>query len=327
MSNTRRHWLYATLVAFVGLNGTAQAQSSDYPQRALRFIVPYQAGSTPDLMARHVADRLTAALQQPVVIDNKPGAGGILGASLAAKTAPDGYTLVYLTNQHLVHPFVTRTMPYDVLKDFSPVTLLGSSEQVLVVPAASPYKTVKALSDAGRAQPGKLSYGSGGIGSPAHLGAEALGVAGNFQATHIPYKGAPETLNALIGGHIEFTVTNLGSAMPFITSGQVRALGVTGAKRPVQLPDVPTMTEALPPGFVFETWGVVAVPTGVPAPLQQKLNSLLNRIVTDPANADFWARAGLRPAGREGLPDLAAFMAQQARLTQSLARAAALKPE
>jgi len=326
MSTIQRR-LCAALSAFALVGFAVQAQPSDYPKGPVRFVVPYQAGSTPDLMARHVAERLAGALRQPVVVDNKPGAGGMLGASLAAKAVPDGLTLVYLANQHLVHPYVTRSMPYDLLKDFSPVALLGSSEQVLVVPAASPYKNTQSMVEAGRAQAGKLTFGTGGIGSPAHLGAEALAAAGNFQAIHIPFKGAPETLNALIGGQIDFTVTNLGSAIPYIKNGQVRALAVTGAQRTALLPEVPTMVEAVPPGFVFETWGVVAVPAGVPLPVQQQLNALIKQIVTDPAGAEFWSRVGLRPAGKESLTEVAAFLSQQARLTQSLARAAGLKPE
>ncbi len=251
------------------LSSTAHAQS--WPQKSVRFIVPFPPGGATDISARMVGQKLGEMWGQTVVIENRGGAGGGVGAAEAARAAPDGYTFffpsgsVVTANQHIY-----AKLPYNPEKDFVPVTNAVSGPQVLVVPASSPYKSVKELIDAAKAQPGKLTFGHAGIGSQTHLAAENFVNAARIDAVQVPYKGEGPALVGLVGGDTSFAVTNVAAAIGHIGSGRLRALGVTSKTEFPQLPGVPAIAKTLP-GFENTGWFGIVAPTGTPRDIIQKV--------------------------------------------------------
>jgi tripartite-type tricarboxylate transporter receptor subunit TctC len=247
------------------------AQAQAWPQKPVRFIVPFPPGGATDISARLIAQKLTEVWGQTVVIENRGGAGGGVGATEAARATPDGYTLffpsgsVVTANQH-----VYANLSYDPEKDFVPVTNVVSGPQVLVVPANSPYKTVKDLIEAAKAQPGKLTFGHAGIGSQVHLAGENFVNAAKINALAVPYKGEGPALNDLVAGQINFMVTNIAAAVGFIGQGRLRALGVTSKSEFGLLPGVPPISKTLP-GFENAGWFGIVAPTGTPKEIIQKV--------------------------------------------------------
>ncbi len=250
---------------------TLNAQAQSWPQKPVRFIVPFPPGGATDIAARLLGERLTAIWGQTVVVENRGGAGGAVGAAEAARAAPDGYTLffpsgsVLTANQHIY-----AKLNYDPEKDFVPVTQVVSGPQVLVVAASSPYKTVKELIEAAKAQPGKLTFGSAGIGSQVHLAAENFVYHAGIEAVHVPYKGENPGLAGLAAGDISFMVSNVAGAMALIQSGRLRPLGVTSLAEAPQLPGVPPIANTLP-GFENSGWFGIVAPAGTPQEIVHKI--------------------------------------------------------
>jgi tripartite-type tricarboxylate transporter receptor subunit TctC len=281
--------------AAVALALAAQAQS--WPQKSVRFIVPFPPGGATDISARLLGQKLTEIWGQTVVIENRGGAGGGVGAAEAARAAPDGYTFffpsgsVVTANQHIY-----AKLSYDPEKDFVPVTKVVSGPQVLVVPAASPYKNVKELIDAAKAQPGKLTFGHAGIGSQVHLAGENFVNAARIDAVAVPYKGEGPALNDLVAGQINFMVTNVAAAIGFIGQGRLRALGVTSKGEFPQLAGVPPIAKTLP-GFENTGWFGIVAPTGTPKEIIQKVYQDTNRALeSTEMRARFYVQ-GLAPVG------------------------------
>jgi tripartite-type tricarboxylate transporter receptor subunit TctC len=272
------------MMAGLGLcTGEAQAQ---YPNKPVHMIVPFIAGSAPDVVARQAAQRLTAGLGQQVVVENRPGAGGNIGAEVAARAAGDGYTLLLMTSSHLLNPYLYAKVNYDPIKDFVPITLLTRIPSLMVVPLSSPAKSVEAFIALAKSQPGRLNYGSGGAGSLAHLSAEAFRLAAGIDYVHVPYKGAPEIVLALLGDQIQVGFPTLPTAYPQARQGTLRALAVTSAKRSKVLPDVPTLVEAMPNGFALDAWLGLAAPAGTPPEIVERLHSILIDGLKDQAFRD-----------------------------------------
>lgn len=277
----RRNWLATAGAAALGsllLPARAAIASSSYPNRPIRLIVPFIAGSTPDNVARTLSAELGKKLGQPLVVENMPGAGGIIGASALRRAAPDGYTLGILANTHVINVHMYRKMPYDPAHDFTPITALSGGPSALVVPVSSPYKTAAELIAAMKKAPGKFNYGSGGKGSIAHLAVETMLHQTGCEAVHIPYKGAPEIITAMMGGQTQFGMPVLGTATQYVRNNQVRVLAVTAAARSPFFPDVPTMAEALPPGFVIDNWSGLFAPANFPAELTQKFHAAVTAL-------------------------------------------------
>ncbi|HEY1226987.1 MAG TPA: tripartite tricarboxylate transporter substrate binding protein [Ramlibacter sp.] len=278
MQTTRRTLVLA--IAGLTLAGAAVAQDT-FPSRPIKWIVPYLAGTAPDTTVRITAEALSDILKQPVVVENKGGAAGNLGAQIAARSPADGYTWVYSATPMATNMRMYRKPGYDVMKDFIHVGGITRSDVVLVVAADSPFHTAKDLVDSARRQPGKLSYASGGVGTPAHMGAELILKSTGVQALHVPYKGASESANAVLGKQVDFALTISSVSLPHIAGGKLRALAITAPTRNPRLPDVPTLAEAGVPGVTLVSFGGLSLPAGTPAPIVQRVSQALQQALTD----------------------------------------------
>lgn len=267
--------------------------------KPLRMVIPFPAGGATDIIGRLVAQKLAGALGQQVVVDNKPGAGGTIGADLVAKAPPDGYTILMATSStHSIGPALSARLPYDAFKDFAPVALVANAPSVLVVGQSFPAATAQELVALLKKNPGKYNFGSSGIGTYPHLAAEMLKLrAGGLFVVHIPYRGTGLVITDLVAGQIGFLMDSIVSAQPHIRDGRVRALAVSGTRRSGSLPNVPTFAEAGVPGMDFSNWFGVFAPAGTPAEVVSRLNRELNAIVRSPEVADLLARSGAEPAG------------------------------
>jgi len=269
-----------------------------YPAKPIRIIVPSPPGDGSDLMARAIGDKLALAWNTPVVVDNRMGAGGRVGAEAAAKAAPDGYTLIMgNAGSHGINAALYADLPYDIERDFAPITQVMRSPNVLVVSPSVPAANVRELIALFKANPGKYSYGSGGNGSSAHLSAELFKSMAGVDVVHVPYKGASPALTDVIAGRVAMFIGNLPPAMPHIKSGNVRALAVTTAQRSPLVPDIPTLAESGLPGFETVAWFGLLAPTGTPKPVVDKLQAEVARIVREPDIRERIAALGGEPVG------------------------------
>ena len=264
----------------------AGAAQAEYPDKPVRIVVPFIAGSAPDVVARQAAQRLTTGLGQQFIIENKPGAAGNIGAEVAARAAPDGYTLLLLTSSHVQNKFLYARVNYDVAKDFVPITILTRIPSLMVVPPSSPARTVVEFIELAKASPGKLNYGSGGVGSLAHLSAEAFRFATGIDYIHVPYKGAPDIVLALIGNQVQVGFPTMPTAFRPAQQGSLRALAVSSARRTKVMPDVPTLLEAMPNGFDLDGWLALAAPAGTPPEIVERVYATLADALKDQSFRD-----------------------------------------
>ena len=271
-----------TLLCIALAFGVAEvlAQSdTNYPSKPIRMIVPSAPGSGPDIMARAIGQKLTEALGQAIVIDDKPGAGGIIGSEAAAKAPPDGYTLIMSNaGAHTVNPGLYAKLPYDPVKDFAPVTLVALAPNILIVHPTLPVRNVKDLIALATAKPGELTFGSGGNGSTAHLSGEMFKTMAGINIVHIPFKGSPAAVIGVIAGQIALAIPNIPPALPHVRSGKLKALAVTTAKRAAGVPDLPTVAEAGLPGYEATAWFGVLAPAATPPQIIARLNAAIVKI-------------------------------------------------
>lgn len=273
--------------------GVALAQG--YPNKPIRIVVPFTPGSATDIMARIVGEKLGTAWGQTVVVENKPGAGGTVGSAFVAKSEPDGYTLLVVSTGHVVNPVLYPGLSYDTVGDFAGITPLASLPNVLVVGAGSPIKNVQELIAAAKANPGKLNYASAGTGSATHVNAEKFRTVTGLQATHIPFKGTPETITETVAGRVDFMFTPVLSSIPMIRDNRMRALAVSTAQRSSALPEVPTVSEAGVPGFVFDFWIGLLAPAKTPRDVVNKLNQEVSKALAQPDVKERMAKLGGEP--------------------------------
>jgi len=259
------------------------AAAQAYPNKPIRVIVPVPGGGTPDVVARMVAPGLSSLLGQQLVIDNRGGAGALIGTELAARAVPDGYTLFFSSPGPLtILPHVHKKVAYDPIKDFAPVSLISIGPFLLIAHPAVPVKTVKELIALARAEPGKLDYASAGNGTPNHLAMELFKSMAGVNMTHVPYKGAPQAVTDLIGGSVNLMFNSIPPVLPHIRSGRLKLLAVAGGRRSPQLPDVATISEAGVPGFEAITWFGLLAPAKTPKQIVARLNELLVKVVRAP---------------------------------------------
>src|SRR6185437_8477281 len=268
-----------------------------YPSRPIRLVVPFPAGGPLDAVARAIGQKLSIAWGQPVVVDNRPGAGGNIGADLVAKSAPDGYTILEgALSTHAVNVSLYSKMPYDPIKDFAPITLVAVTPNVLVLNPSVPANSVAELIAYARANPGKLAFGSGSNGSAGHLAGELFKTEAHVDMVHVPYKGGAPAMQDLLGGQIQLMFDNLANSMPQVRAGKLKALAVTTAKRSPLVPDLPTLAEAGLPGFDIYTWWGFMAPAGTPKEIVAKWNAEVTRILNTPEMQAYFAQQGAEPA-------------------------------
>lgn len=274
------------------------AHAETWPAKPIRMVVPFPAGGPTDVMTRVVAEKLSAELGRSVFIDNKPGAGGEIGAKFAADSAPDGYTFVMATGStHSVGPYLVSKPPYDPQKDFTPVIWAGNAPNVLVVSPKLGFKNVRDLIAYAKAHPGELNFASSGIGSVAHLTGELFARQAGIKLTHVPYKGTQLAVPDIMSGQVAMLFDAIVTAKPHIDAGRLEALGISTLKRSPLMPDLPTISESGLPGFESYNWFGVFGPAGLPRPIVDRMNAGMNRVLQDPAVRARFAQLGFEPAG------------------------------
>lgn len=293
----RRH-LIAAAASVLAFALSAPVQAQDWPQKPIKLIVPFPAGGGTDIIGRVVGNKLADQLKQPVIVENKPGAGGNVGVDIAAKSAPDGYTIVLGQTSNLaINPTLYKSLPYDPVKDFAPVALLADAPLVLVVAQDSKFRSLGEIIAAGRVKPEALSFGSPGSGTVAHLSGELLQAAAGVKFTHIPYKGSSQALQDLMGGRIDVFMSSVPTALAQIKGGKLRAIAVSSPTRSPALPDVPTMTEAGVKGVELTTWFGMLAPARTDPKIVDRLNRELNLALQSPEVREKLAAEGGGPLG------------------------------
>ena len=309
--------------ALGALVATKTAHAQSYPTKPVHFVVAFTAGSATDIIARAVGDAVARGLGQPVVIDNKPGAGGTIAAGAIAKSDPDGYAFLVHSTGHTVNAAIYPNLPYDTVKDFTAVALLATLPNVLVVPPGR-YKSLQELVAAARASPGKLNYGSAGSGSATHMNAEKFRVSAGFDAVHVPFKGTPEALSEVMAGRLDFFFAPIVSALQLVKEGRVVALAVGTTKRTALLPDLPTTTELGYPGSDFTFWVGLFAPARTPADVVARVNQEITAALQLPQIRERYAVLGAEPMSMK--PDeFGAYVKGEIEQNGRIARAAGIK--
>ena len=306
--------------------GPSQGAAAGYPARPIRLVVPSAPGGGTDIVGRVLAQKLSELLGQSLVVDNRPGAGTIIGTELVAKAAPDGYTLLMGLSALAVDPSIYAKLPYDALKDFAPVSLVASVPNVLTVHPSVPAASVAELIALAKARPGRLNYGSGGVGTSPHLAAEMFRMMTGVEWLHVPYKGVGPAVVGLLAGQVDLMFATLPSAIQHIRAGKLRALGVTTATRSPALPDVPTIAEAGLPGYEATQWYGVLAPSGTPRSIVDRLSRDIARALQAPETKERLTVEGATPIGNT--PDeFAAHLRRETEKWAGVVKTAGLKPE
>jgi len=314
--------LLASLLALL-VAGAAQAQG--FPSQPVTLVCPFPASSGSDLVARAVAPALSDALGQPVVVQNRPGAGGAIAAASVAKAKPDGHTLFLASLSFSILPSL-QELPFDPVKDFEAVSLLGQQGMAFVVPASLPAGSMAELAALAKSRPGKLNYASAGVGSIGHLTGELLKTEYALDIVHVPYKGTPEVLTAIIQGDVQMGMVAMPAAEPQIKAGKVKALGVTGAKREAALPEVPTLVESGFASLGDSVWYVVLVPAGTPRAIVDRLNAALRQALAKPATVQLLEGSARTAPATSSPQEAAAYLRAQVAKWGAVAKQAGLKP-
>jgi tripartite-type tricarboxylate transporter receptor subunit TctC len=280
-----------------GFSTVALATTTTYPSKPIRLIVPFTAGGGTDISARIVGQKLSERLGVGIVVDNRTGAGGIVGTEIAARAAPDGYTLVLVSSSHAINPSLHRKLPYDSVKDFAPVALVVLSPGMLVVNNSVPAHTVKEFVEWVRSKPGQLTYGSAGTATPVHLSMELLKSVEHLDIVHAPYKGAAAAIPDLLGGHIVAMIPSTASVLPLVKAGKLRALAVTSQARTAAAPDVPTMIESGVSDYDASSWYGLLAPAGTPRAIVARLNAEIAQVLRMNDVRERLIGQGLDPAG------------------------------
>ena len=316
------------LGAAVALPAGEAAAQAGWPSRPIRFVVPLPPGGSPDYLSRLLAERLQPALGQPLVVENKPGAGGNIAREFVARQPADGYTILMSESSHVMAAGIGARLPYDPIKDFHPISLVATIPFGLTVNAGMPVHSLKEFIAYAKASPRPLTYGTAGIGAPHHFAVELLRSMTGINVVHVPYKGSAGIIPALLSGEIDFTIAAVNSLLPHFKSGKLRPIAMAGSSRTAILPDVPTIAEAGPlPSYAVDVWLGVMAPAGTPRPIIDRLNGEINRVVRDPQIVkERLNTVGLEAVGTTPEQLLEVMQADLAKYTK-LAREAQIKPE
>jgi tripartite-type tricarboxylate transporter receptor subunit TctC len=318
-----QRWM-STLVVAAALVAPGEAPAQGYPTKSIRLVAPSTPGDAPDVIARLVAERLSAALGQQVVVENRPGAGGVVGSEIVAKSAPDGYTLIMgNAGSHGINAAVYSKLPYDILKDFAPVSQIAVAPNIFVVNPGLPVTTIPEFIAYAKARPGQLSYASGGNGSSSHMSMELLKSMAGIDVVHVPYKGSTPALTDVISGQDAVMSVNMPPAVPHVKSGRLRALAVTTRSRTPSMPDLPTVAESLP-GYETVAWFGVLAPAGTPKDVVNRLSMEIAKIARSPDMRERLEGMGAEPVG--GTPEeFGAVMARDIAKWTALAKSVGIK--
>ena len=311
--------------ALAAASGAPAAQAQDYPARPIRFIVPQSAGGSTDKVARVVAQRLSDVLGQSVVVDNRPGSGSLNGTELAARATPDGYTALVVAASLSISPAVRKKLPFDVVRDFAPVTQLVDLQHLLVVHPTVPVHSVKELIAAAQAKPGALNYASSGIATSTHMAAELFRYMTQTDMTHVPYKGGGPGITAMLAGQCHLYFATISTALPHVRAGKLRGLAVTSVKRSVAAPEVPTIAEAGVPGYSHSSWIGMLAPARTPEPILKRLHTESVKIVQSPDVKKLLLREGLEANGNTP-QEFAADLKEEIAKWRKVVAAAGIQP-
>jgi len=317
-------WAVAAMLA-VGAAHPSQAQQ-DWPVKPIRFIVGVAPGGATDILARVIGARMSENLRQQVIVENRPGANHIIGGELTAKSPRDGHTIQMIPEGFVINASVYTKLPFDPLKDFTPIAIVALVPNVLVIHPSLPPRTVKSFIAFARARPGQLSTGSSGVGSPSHMSGELFKVMGGIEWTHVPYRGQAIAMTALLGGELQLGFPSIPAAVAHIKSRRLVALGVTTAQRATALPDVPTISEAGLPGYEVSGWYGVIGPAGIPKPIVARINQEINNVLRVPEMNQHLSKEGAEP--RTGTPEeFGAAMADDLQKWAKVVKYAGIKPQ
>jgi tripartite-type tricarboxylate transporter receptor subunit TctC len=283
----------ATIILPIFLAWPAAAQT--YPNRTVKMIVPFGAGGPADVYARVLAQHLTEETKQSFIVEDRPGAGSVIGTDAVAKSAPDGYTLLVMSNTHTTNESLLPNKPYQLMRDFVPVATINYSDLLMVVHPSVPAKSVKEFIDLAKKEPGKLNYASSGPGTPYHMAGELFKAMSGTDIVHVPHKGSGEARNSVLGGHVQMMFDAITTMASNAQAGQVKALGTTGTSRSTVMPDVPTIAEAGVPGYQATIWLGIMAPVGTPKPIVEKLNAEIQNIINRPELKAAWEKQGAVP--------------------------------
>jgi tripartite-type tricarboxylate transporter receptor subunit TctC len=304
--------------------GVVHAQ--EYPTKTIKIVIPLTTGSGADIAGRIIAARLSEHWKQPVIIENRPGAGGQIGTSQVIKSEADGYTLLIQSSSHAANPAIYKSLPYDPLKDTVDVAILGKTPYVMVTSASGPYKNLKGFIEAVRAKPGELPFASAGIGTSTHLAAEYVVAMAKLKMIHIPFKGSPDAMQDVLGNRSTFYMAPINAGMTLVKDGKLTALGVSTRTRAEVLPDVPTLDEQGLPGYDMTLWFGMWAPAATPLNIVRKLNETVNAVVGEPKVKEQFAKLGIIPAPMKA-EDFARFVRSEIDVYRRIVRAANLPPQ
>jgi tripartite-type tricarboxylate transporter receptor subunit TctC len=320
----RRDFLVAgASSAMLAATGTRAQQA--YPTKPIKFVIPFTAGSSTDIMGRTIAERMAVSLGQPVIVENRPGAGGTIAAAAVAKSDPDGYTVLVHSGSHAVNPAIYTNLQYDTLKDFTNVGGLGAVPNIIIAPQGR-YKTLRDLVAAAKAKPNQLNFASAGIGSATHLNAEKFMLVADIDLQHVPFKGTPEAVTEIVGGRLEFYCAPINAALGLIKDGKVAALATSGARRSPLLPDVPTSIEAGFPDSDFSLWVGAFVPSKTSAAIVQRLHAEIQKAAATPEVKDRYLKTGTEAMAMTQ-PEFDAFVRKEIEVSARIAKRAKMQAQ
>ena len=273
------------------------AQAQTYPSRSVKIIVPYGAGGPADIYARFIGAKLAETMGQPFIVEDRPGGGAVVGTDAVAKSAPDGYTLLMMSNTHTVNETLIPKKPYQLMRDLAPITGVNYSDLLMVVHPSVQPNNLKELIAQAKAHPGKLNYASSGPGTPYHMAGELFKMMAGVDIVHVPFKGSDGARTGILGGQVHMMIDAITTMAPNVRAGKLKAMGTTGKTRSTVLPDVPTLAEAGVPGYEAGIWLGLMAPAGTPKPVLERLNTEINKVINAPDVKDTWAKQGAMPMG------------------------------
>jgi len=315
---------YFWVLAALAFQGTVLAQ--DYPSKAIKLVIPLTPGSGADIAGRIVAHRMNEAWKQPVIVENRPGAGGQIGTSAVIKSEPDGYTLLVQSSSHAANPAIYKSLPYDPQKDLIDVAILGKTPYVMVTAASGPFKNLKILIETAKARPGEIPFASAGIGTSTHLAAEYVIDLAGIKMLHVPFKGSPDAMQDVLGGRTAFYMAPINAGMNLVKDGKLTALGVSTRTRADVLPGVPTIAEQGLPAYDMTLWFGMWAPAGTPSAVVQKLNAQVNAIVQQPEVREQFAKLGIQPVPMK-TDEFARFVRDEIAVYRRIVQQANIQPQ